>query len=350
MRDNKRNFGLDLMRSIAIGGVLLGHFFNFLEPLAYFGVEFFFVLSGFLIGGILIKVIEKEGQLKLRDVFNFLKRRWFRTVPNYLLFLIVNWVCFKYFIKFDTEPNPLKFILFLQNLAWPRDPFFGESWSLCVEEWFYLTLPMVFFFARKALKNITSTKLFLYVSILFIIFPLVLRIFANPYQEESRLIVIYRLDSIMYGVILSYIKKYHSQIWDRIIALRAGSIFLCLALICFQFINFGHLGKAQTYFDSMTPLLFALTIPLFFDLGKPTQALLLNPVTKTSEWSYSLYLVHLPLLLSTKRYFVPMLDSPIKVLAYRLIVVTLSFIIAALIFKYYEKPMTNLRSRFSEAE
>ena len=63
--DKKRNFGLDLLRSISIISVLLSHFiilfpdFSYKTPfhiMSYFGVEIFFVLSGFLIGGIILRV------------------------------------------------------------------------------------------------------------------------------------------------------------------------------------------------------------------------------------------------------------------------------------------------------
>ena len=54
------------------------------------GVELFFVLSGFLIGGILIKTFQKDNSFGIKTISNFWIRRWFRTLPNYDLILILN--------------------------------------------------------------------------------------------------------------------------------------------------------------------------------------------------------------------------------------------------------------------
>jgi peptidoglycan/LPS O-acetylase OafA/YrhL len=97
---NKRIFGLDLMRTIAITMVVAGHclwiypqddslFHQLLQLFGFFGVEIFFVLSGFLIGKILYQLYLKA-DFSLATVFYFLKRRWFRTLPNYYLILLIN--------------------------------------------------------------------------------------------------------------------------------------------------------------------------------------------------------------------------------------------------------------------
>jgi len=90
-----RIFGLDLLRFIAIFMVLLGHstnmapqhIKNFVLKYHYDGVAIFFVLSGFLIGGILIKILNKD-KPSYYGLLDFWKRRWMRTLPAYLLVLI----------------------------------------------------------------------------------------------------------------------------------------------------------------------------------------------------------------------------------------------------------------------
>jgi peptidoglycan/LPS O-acetylase OafA/YrhL len=88
---NKRIFGLDILRASAILFVMLSHSRAFIDPHAgtyYYGlfildgVDLFFVLSGFLIGGILIRTINDKG-LTWVQLTNFWTRRWFRTLPNY---------------------------------------------------------------------------------------------------------------------------------------------------------------------------------------------------------------------------------------------------------------------------
>ena len=94
-----RVFGLDLLRFFAIMLVVFGHSRwmteSFPRPLhilfhgsGILGVELFFVLSGFLIGGILLKNFEKNGNsLNPDEIKQFWIRRWFRTLPNYFLIL-----------------------------------------------------------------------------------------------------------------------------------------------------------------------------------------------------------------------------------------------------------------------
>ena len=91
-----RVFGLDLVRFVAVSLVLAAHaadaFFpvcqspRTLETLGVCGVELFFVLSGFLIGGIIIDTLARDP----RWLANFWLRRWMRTLPSYFLFLVVN--------------------------------------------------------------------------------------------------------------------------------------------------------------------------------------------------------------------------------------------------------------------
>ena len=165
---------LDGIRGIAIGLVLLAHFFEVVvrpgSPLAYAfvplrltwtGVDLFFVLSGFLIGGILLDARQSSNYFRV-----FYTRRFFRIVPIYAL-LLASVALAVYFsragfiakneqILVGALPWP-PFVLFLQNFAmslrgsWGIFPL-GVTWSLAVEEQFYLTLPLlVRFLDRRSL-------------------------------------------------------------------------------------------------------------------------------------------------------------------------------------------------------
>lgn len=124
MNYSNRIYGLDVFRTIAIllvvyvhGKLVAKDLFAGLPSLPIMdGVELFFVLSGFLIGGILIKTIERENGMDLPALGHFWKRRWFRTLPNYYLILMVNYLLVRYdFIGGNIENFSFKFLFFLQN-------------------------------------------------------------------------------------------------------------------------------------------------------------------------------------------------------------------------------------------
>ena len=118
-----RVFGLDLMRAMAICMVLCSHILWIYKPnngiisqlfalFGFLGVEFFFVLSGFLIGRILYTIYIKE-DYSIKSALYFLKRRWFRTLPNYFIILIINIIIT--FALGYSMPKLWMYFIFLQN-------------------------------------------------------------------------------------------------------------------------------------------------------------------------------------------------------------------------------------------
>ena len=108
---HSRVFGLDLLRMFAILFVVFGHsailvpeeYKDIIRKITLDGVAMFFVLSGFLIGGILIKIVEKE-KPTFPVLLNFWSRRWLRTAPIY--FIILSFVLIYTFIyKADRVPS-----------------------------------------------------------------------------------------------------------------------------------------------------------------------------------------------------------------------------------------------------
>jgi peptidoglycan/LPS O-acetylase OafA/YrhL len=137
-----RKAGLDLIRVVAIGLVLVHHFrhlpgapdsFRWFGLRADVGVDLFFVLSGWLIGGQLWRERAQTGRI---DAWRFWKRRWWRTVPAYLVVLALLVLLGR--VPWRALPSML---VFVQNYAVPDG--WLTSWSLCVEEQFYLALPIV---------------------------------------------------------------------------------------------------------------------------------------------------------------------------------------------------------------
>lgn len=128
-----RLFGLDVLRAVAILSVLWLHAWD-RDPLTFHlgflvpdGVSVFFVLSGYLVGGILLRDVASG-----RGVWSFLVRRWWRTLPAYIFIVLL-------MAALERPAVDLaRYLTFTQNLTrWSFD-FYHESWSLSVEEWFYL--------------------------------------------------------------------------------------------------------------------------------------------------------------------------------------------------------------------
>jgi peptidoglycan/LPS O-acetylase OafA/YrhL len=147
---SSRIAGFDGLRALAVLSVVSTHYgvFAGLEGHAIFplvhgttGVRAFFVLSGFLITSLLLRESDKTGGI---NYANFLMRRALRIFPLYILFLIsVSGLYLAGWWK--TDPNGLTYAwLYVYNFVPPRlyDPLLAHTWSLAVEEHFYLLWPL----------------------------------------------------------------------------------------------------------------------------------------------------------------------------------------------------------------
>jgi peptidoglycan/LPS O-acetylase OafA/YrhL len=352
---SKRVFGLDILRALAItevvlvhGGIVLGNVdigFPWFRLIP--GVPLFFVLSGFLIGSILIKTFE-DNKVSIPVIFNFLKRRWFRTLPNYYLILLLN-IIVVYFgiIKEDFSQFNFSFFIFSQNLFQPFYGFFWESWSLTVEEWFYLTFPLLIafvflFFSSRKLKTVFFIAILVY-----LIVPLILRVI---HLESSTLwrgnlikgTVVHTLDSIAYGILGAYLKKYYFTFWNK----NKWPFFILGIIIIVFIINVDNAIWGDYYKVLSAPIL-SLGILLIFPLAdsiKSGNLYFVKIITHISVISYSMYLINLALVASVIRdNFMPegYTQSIIAYIAFWLIVISLS----TALYKFYEKPLMDLRDK-----
>ena len=195
---------LDFYRYIAALIVSISHFFiyqnqsEFFEFASILGVELFFVLSGFVLASQLFKLeIDPKKNLKI-----FLFRRWIRTVPPYLVALI----CAAIFFDYGGKINFLKFLTYTQNIISDNSTpnFFSVAWSLSVEEWFYIFLPLTILIGTKLkIKFLRFNTI--NICILIIIFLNIFRFYYNNedlnWGEDVRRSVLLRLDSLCFGVI-----------------------------------------------------------------------------------------------------------------------------------------------------
>lgn len=357
-----RIVGLDILRSIAILRVIYDHgagifpeqyqnIFRDINLIEIDGVSIFFVLSGFLIGQILLRTITNS-DYRSKDLVNFWIRRWFRTVPNYLLVLI-GVLIYSLLKNKDYEDFSFLYLIFSQNFLTPHPGFYFEAWSLPVEEWFYLLFPLSCYVFHKTLKN--KTKSIFISALVFLLFPLILRIIKyeygigiNDFDVEFRKIMILRLDSIMYGVISAILMFKYSYFWGKFkySLLFIGILLLTLLKINpYDWKNFYH--PIYYNFEAITTMCF---LP-FFCTYKTTKSKLFDSFfVFISVISYSIYLINYTPVL---KYFLSIFNglflkhSPTNVLyiwdyiVYIIVTISGSYFL----YKLYEKPMTKLREK-----
>jgi peptidoglycan/LPS O-acetylase OafA/YrhL len=346
-----RVFGLDVMRAAAIGLVLFNHTALFFHSgtkvfgvglvAGYLGVELFFVLSGFLIGGILLQLLDQDcsaGSLK-----DFWIRRWFRTLPNYVLFLAINVVLAIWLGRAAVSLWP--YFLFFQNLIGPPKSFFIESWSLAVEEWFYVLLPFFLVVAAKLFRRPWRTQSLFVILIGIIVVTCARGIYVettNPvWLTDVRMIVPFRLDACMFGVLGAWCKYFYPDRWQRAgPVLFAAGLFLLAAVFAAPFVLSGEPTLLTTGGFTVTSLGALLLLPQL-DRWKSASEGFPAAVKKISIWSYSLYLVNLPVYAVLHYYWEK--ASPFF-LGIAFLICSIS--ISAAIYRFYERPMMDLRERW----
>jgi peptidoglycan/LPS O-acetylase OafA/YrhL len=351
-----RVFGLDFTRALAISLVLFAHASFFLAPLkpdfeplfmvAYLGVDLFFALSGFLIGGILIDSAAPGASW----VGRFWMRRWLRTLPNYYLFLLINiaiyvWVEGHWLRAFS-------YVFFVQNLAWPHPLFFPEAWSLALEEVFYLLAPLAMLVFLPIVRRRWQTVLVLSSALAAALLLRTLYVVdANPsFDEGVRKIVLIRLDAIGYGVLAVYLcKAYALTLVARRRLAVAGVLGLLAAWALYLATAIDTSVAARTLLFTMVSASFAALLPLaavWREPAWPPRAI--AAVRRLALWAYALYLTQLPIM----RVIYKLDLAPTNALgcyAMGAVFAALAIAAAALVYRYFERPILTLRERWVPA-
>ncbi len=356
-KSQQRVFGLDIFRAVAIILVVIGHggfllnetrFSNFPYFKTIDGVDLFFVLSGYLIGGILIKELSKTESFGFKQLVHFWKRRWFRTLPNYYLVLMLNYLVISTgIIHEDINQFSWKFLFFLHNFTSPFYGFFWESWSLSVEEWFYIITPITLFLL---IQKLNAKQAYFWSVVILLIAPILYRIYSlDPnidgfwYDSIFRKVVLMRLDSIAYGLLAAWIHWFYPHIW-KIVRWPAFVVGLALMHFIIHYQSPVTSLYKQLVYLSITPISAVLLIPLASTIFQAKGAIA-RAVTHISKISYSMYLINLALVAEVIRDNFPVqgeMDGLLKYGLFWFIVVGAS----TLIYNYFEKPMMNLRERF----
>lgn len=345
--------GLDGIRAIAVIMVLAYHLKLALFKSGFLGVTVFFVLSGYLITGILISEVEEEGTIDLK---NFWLRRIRRLVPAVMsmavviIFVsaVVNRVIFTKGCK-DFLASVLGFnnwwqifnkVSYFEAAGVPSP--FTHCWSLAIETQFYLIYPLILLGIYKLAKSRGEGRakrglLFAGVTLLLALISVILMIVLfDPQQDASR--VYYGTDtrafSLLFGALLAILWDYR-MVPRRLSAsvnMVLGSVSFAVLLVMTIAIN----GSSNFWYRGGQFLGTILTVLMVYAVsGRKTwlSRFLSNPVLKwIGDRSYSIYLWHYPIIL--------LISKGIKASWWiTLIEIVLSVVLAELSYRFIETPI-----------
>ena len=362
---HKTLYGLDNLRALAIIMVFLFHYHKWFPHPAWFpdvlklgwtGVDLFFVLSGFLISSQLFAQIKKEGSFSMKD---FYIKRFFRILPVYY-FVVALYFIFPVLSGTQLLPPLWKFLTFTQNFAANLETHsaFGVVWSLCVEEHFYLVLPVTLLLL---LKNGWYKKAGILLLLLFLAgFLIRFYSYYNIYLPQTNGIIngslwvstIYyptycRLDGLLAGVSIAALYNYLPSVFFRLSKyantfIAAGVLLLAIAYFTFE--NPFSFGSSIIWFPLVSVcfgcMVLGAVMPASF-LYKWKSALL----SLIAKLSYSLYLVHMGTILLVQKIF---FAWGIEKESIWMFVLSIIFCILISLVLYYsiEKPFMKMRNRF----
>ncbi len=201
----KRSASLDFLRGAAAFAVAIPHYLTanapfqpFAEAFAIAGVEVFFVLSGFVLAPQIVDwVVGKPS----RNLGVFLIRRWMRTIPPYVVALVVIAALSGNLMTADF----VRYLFYVENLFSSANhvDFYPVAWSLAIEEWFYvLFAPALFLVARVLGRRDRRLEATFAVLVILVVAALRLAFAPHDWDLNVRRVTLFRIDSIVWGFLL----------------------------------------------------------------------------------------------------------------------------------------------------
>ena len=342
---------LDGLRGIAIAMVVLFHYVGFaagsgtsrltgllISPILGFGwagVDLFFVLSGFLIGGILL---DARGSANYFQAFY--ARRVCRIFPLYFAFLAVAAICCAA-LRWPAEIAWWWFPTYLQNFWMAAhnatgNPVLGPTWSLAIEEQFYLTLPALIYFVKpRHLLKVIVGGIALAPAIrvaLYIVRPTLGAVMLLPC----------RMDALLIGVLAAYILRQPGA-WEFLEAHR-GHLWTAIELLtvtCGAFLLRGFQGRLFIFayaaiYDALAALFVCVLLISLIDV-QAARVLRARWLMWLGTIAYGVYLIH-PLALRLAEALLP--GASRGACAIAAAVATLAA--AKLSWEFFEKPIVKI--------
>jgi peptidoglycan/LPS O-acetylase OafA/YrhL len=348
--------GLDLLRAAAILMVLFAHYPKSASGLGarvlnfgWTGVDLFFVLSGYLIAGQLFKSLSSDEQTNLRS---FYLRRILRTLPSYFAVLAVYLVVA--IIAGGIKPD-WKFLFFIQNFGVPAT--FAPSWSLCVEEQFYLLFPVLaILLFRSSFSRWAGIAMPLLIALGIVLRGAIWLAFRPDLLPEPQALTTYmgtlyyptycRLDGIVFGAGLAALKYFRPKSWKLLMErgnlLLAGSAAAMVMAIAALWKHYTFFGTTLGF--TFLNLSFALMTAAALSRGSWISSLRIPGAQSIAILSYAIYLTHSLAIEASQNLFERFGFSFSSSMAVAVTAI-LMFLFANLLYWSIERPALALRDR-----
>jgi len=352
--------GLDTLRALAIALVLMSHYqgfvshaptFGIMGTIGWAGVDLFFVLSGYLIGNQLLAPAARGDNLDLKTFF---ARRLLRTLPNYYAVLAVYLLLPDSPIAGKSMAPIWQFLTFTQNFGLNYGETFTHSWSLCIEEQFYLVFPLavLVLVGSKRSPRLLWCALFAAIgagmTVRGMAFMDGMDVFAAPVYYSS----FSRFDELLPGVAIAMLKNFHPAAFARI--LRHGNALLVAGLAMSAAVLYGVMNEAPTAFAastfgfSLVAASFALLTCSALSPGSILNRARIPGAASLALWSYAIYLVHKPVFMALRPELVSRgIDpgAPMTIAA----VMAAGILGGWVLYRVIETPFMQLRARWYPA-
>jgi peptidoglycan/LPS O-acetylase OafA/YrhL len=334
----KRNFGLDLARALAITMVYFSHGLTALRSLGV-GVDLFFLLSGFLIGRIYLKS-QTSGTFTL---WHFWRARWWRTLPPYFAAIAI--VCA---MRLIAPPDPIHefrwyYLFFLQNYLGILG--LSVTWSLCVEEHFYLALP----FLGGAVERIFGRRSFLWLLPVAALIPQCFRtwfLLHGGLPNRWYWMTNFHCEGLILGVFLAYLYVDHPHLWLRARPLAYVAAAIPILLLVALWVHPTQSMKLHGAIFLYWAIGFAGWTRLFYDVEWNPSTAVGNLIKKSIHGlalcSYSVYLLHTLFFTDIRAALTSWPRGPIKSMT----IFLGSFLLCVLFYFLVERPTILIRDRY----